>query len=75
MAESKHCINVLNPERHGGDGLNASYISYEITSLFVSLLDLFYSCNFNVVAVGRWKGVQGTSEIPRFSMALRSTKT
>ena len=25
-------INVLNPEKHGGDGLNNSYISYEITS-------------------------------------------
>ena len=34
---SKHCINVLNPERHGGDGLNNSYISYEITSHFVNL--------------------------------------
>ena len=32
MPESKHSINVLNPERHGGDGLNNSYISYEITS-------------------------------------------
>lgn len=33
---SEHVINVLNPERHGGDGLNTSYISYEITSDFVS---------------------------------------
>jgi hypothetical protein len=31
----EHFINVLNPERHGGDGLNNSYISYEITSKFV----------------------------------------
>lgn len=30
-----HSINVLNPERHGGDGLNNSYISYEIISQFV----------------------------------------
>jgi hypothetical protein len=31
----EHFINVLNPERHGGDGLNNSYISYEIISKFV----------------------------------------
>ena len=30
-----HSINVLNPERHGGDGLNNSYISYEIISQLV----------------------------------------
>lgn len=35
LEESNHCINVLNPERHGGDGLNNSYISYDITSHFV----------------------------------------
>ena len=34
MAESKHFINVLNPEKHCGDGINNSYISYEITSKF-----------------------------------------
>lgn len=37
-----HCINIDSPERHG-DGLNSSYITYEITSQFVRIFIIFDS--------------------------------
>lgn len=36
--QSFSTINVSNPEKHGGDGLNNSYISYEVTSTIVKLI-------------------------------------
>ena len=78
MESGKHSINVINPEKHGGEGLNNSYISYELFSIFVNIIVIMFEKidtkmdqNYFILFYSNLGGQRASSEeeISRFFVA------